>query len=119
DYLLGAISNGLAVKQWEKLSWLGLHHFFDSVTTSEEAGTEKPDAGIFLHALKSLKVSPSECVMVGDRLDTDIAGGKAVGMRTIRIAKGKYGRKSPANPDETPDVEISEISELPEALKEI
>ena len=38
SYKLGAISNGLALKQWEKLVGLRLHHFFESVVTSEQCG---------------------------------------------------------------------------------
>ena len=35
-YKLGAISNGITIKQWEKLIRLNIHGFFDSVITSEE-----------------------------------------------------------------------------------
>jgi putative hydrolase of the HAD superfamily len=115
-YLLGVISNGLAVKQWEKLTWLGLHHLFDSVTTSEDIKMEKPEPGIFTHAMDSLGVGPSTSVMVGDRLDTDIRGAKEAGMISVRIAKGKYGLEKPKDPGETPDFEITEIWELPEIL---
>jgi len=116
DFLLGVISNGLAVKQWEKLTWLGLHHFFDSVTTSEEIQKEKPDPGIFSHAMASLKVGATESVMVGDRLGTDIKGAKEAGMVSIRVSKGKYGKERPKDEGEAPDFEVSEISELPEIL---
>ena len=50
-YQLGVISDGITIKQWEKLIRLGLHHFFDEVVTSEEAGVAKPDERIFQLAL--------------------------------------------------------------------
>jgi len=88
-YRLGVISNGLAVKQWEKLINLGLHHFFDVVVTSEEVGYEKPETEIFEVAVRKLGFSGEECVMVGDRIDTDILGGKASGMKTVWVKRGK------------------------------
>jgi len=53
-YKLGVISNGLTIKQWEKLIRLNLHHFFDEIITSEEVGFEKPDQHIFEEALKRM-----------------------------------------------------------------
>ncbi len=115
-YRLGVISNGLAVKQWEKLINLSLHHFFDVVVTSEEVGYEKPATEIFEAAMQKLGVAGEECVMVGDRLDTDVLGGKLAGMRTVWLRRGKYSRAEPKSEDEKPDAVIYEIVELPEAL---
>ncbi|RLG57907.1 MAG: haloacid dehalogenase [Candidatus Hydrothermarchaeota archaeon] len=115
-YKLGVISNGLAVKQWEKLVALGLHHFFEVVVTSQEVGYEKPQKEIFEIAIKKLKLKPEQCVMVGDRLDIDIAGAKLAGMKTIRIKKGKYAKMKPSKEDEKPDYEIKEFEELLDIL---
>lgn len=112
DYRLGVISNGLAVKQWEKLTWLGLHHFFDVVVTSEEARCEKPDPGIFKAALGAMGANAQEAVMVGDRPDTDIKGAKDVGMGTVRLKKGKYKDIDGGGADFV----IDDISELPEII---
>lgn len=46
----------------------------------------KPRSAGFLEALSDLQVSPSEAVMVGDQILTDILGGNRVGMRTILVA---------------------------------
>lgn len=85
NYRLGIISNGLAIKQWEKLINLNLHHFFDVVITSEEAGYEKPDKKIFEIALKEIKAEPGEAVMIGDKEIEDIKGAKSIGMHAINI----------------------------------
>ena len=111
-YLLGVISNGLAIKQWEKLIGLGIHHIFDVVATSEEIGHEKPKPEIFLFAVEKLDTSPEECMMVGDRLDTDIHGGNLSGMKTVHLKKGKYGGESPGSKGETPDFEIDDFSQI-------
>lgn len=115
-YKLGVISNGLAVKQWEKLVALGLHHFFEVVVTSQEVGYEKPQKEIFEIAIKKLKLKPEQCIMVGDRLDIDIAGAKLAGMKTIRIKKGKYAKMKPSKEEEKPDYEIKEFEELLDIL---
>lgn len=61
----------------------GLH--LDVLAFSNEVGVPKPHARIFLHALEALGVEPSEAAHVGDLLRTDVAGARAVGMRTVRI----------------------------------
>ena len=58
-YRLGAISNGITIKQWEKLIRLRIHSFFDSVITSQEIGIEKPNIGIFQEAMKQLSAAES------------------------------------------------------------
>lgn len=115
---LGVISNGLAVKQWEKVIGLGIHHFFDIVATSEEVGHSKPEKEIFEHAMRGLGLKPKESVMVGDRLDTDIRGGKRAGMTTVWIKTGRH-RDKPSVEEETPDFEINSIRELPRVLREL
>ena len=115
-YGLGVISNGLAVKQWEKLIGIGIHHLFDVVATSEELGFEKPKKEIFLSAIEKLGLVPEECAMVGDRLDTDILGGNLAGMKTVHLRKGKYGKEKPKTEDETPDLEIEEFTEITNVL---
>jgi HAD superfamily hydrolase (TIGR01509 family) len=59
----------------------GLDRLVDSFTHSFEVGAEKPDPAIFLAAAKSLGVSPSETLMVGDHpVDR---GAERAGMRVI------------------------------------
>lgn len=117
-YRLGIISNGLAIKQWEKLIGLGIHHLFDVVATSEEQGFEKPQKEIFLFAVEKLGLSPADCMMVGDRLDTDILGGNIAGMKTVHMKKGKYGATSPSSEGETPDLEIDEFTDIISILEQ-
>jgi putative hydrolase of the HAD superfamily len=118
-YKLGIISNGLAVKQWEKLVGLGIHHFFDIVTTSEELGYSKPEKQIFEFAIEKLGLKPRECVMVGDKLETDIIGANRAGMYSIRLKKGKHMHEKPGSKESTPLFEIEDISEIFKALKNI
>lgn len=99
-YNLGVISDGLTIKQWEKLIRLDLHHFFDIVVTSEEAGVEKPDEKIFQLALDRMGCKASESIMIGDKLDRDILGAINIGMSAILLtSKLKDDEKSYSNND--------------------
>ena len=67
-------------------------------------------------AAEALGVMPAECIMVGDRLDTDIAPAKAHGMATIRFCTGRHRRQKPRSPAETPDAEATDVPELEAAI---
>ena len=84
-YDLGVISNGITIKQWEKLIRLDLHHFFDHVITSEEAGAEKPDRHIFECALEKMGYDAEKCVMIGNKFNEDILGAVNVGMSAVLV----------------------------------
>ena len=85
NYQLGVISNGLTIKQWEKLIRLGLYHFFDDVVTSQEAGSEKPDRKIFQMALERMGCQANKSVMVGNKFSDDIIGATNAGMSAILV----------------------------------
>lgn len=84
-YNLGVISNGITIKQWEKLIRLDLHHFFDHVITSEEAGVEKPDKQIFEVALENMGSKAEESVMIGNKFSEDIMGALNSGISAILV----------------------------------
>jgi 4-nitrophenyl phosphatase len=46
----------------------------------------KPEAPLFLMALRRLGLGPAQAAMVGDSISSDIAGARAVGMRTVLYA---------------------------------
>lgn len=48
----------------------------------------KPQPTMFLQALKDLRLKPKEALVVGDRLETDIAGGQAAGCPTALVLSG-------------------------------
>jgi putative hydrolase of the HAD superfamily len=52
---------------------------------SDEVGAPKPDPRPFLAAIEPFDVVPSQVVHVGDLRRTDVAGARALGMRSIRI----------------------------------
>lgn len=82
-FKLGIITNGFNDTQATKLQSSRLNHFFEFVITSESTSSRKPDRGIFDHAAKLSAARPHEVVMIGDNLNTDIAGATAAGWDAI------------------------------------
>uniref|UniRef100_A0A182NCT0 Neurochondrin n=1 Tax=Anopheles dirus TaxID=7168 RepID=A0A182NCT0_9DIPT len=75
QYLLGIITNGPTAAQWEKIDRLALNKYFDCILVSSDLPWAKPDRNIFYAACHYLGVPPGQCVMIGDKLETDIQGG--------------------------------------------
>ena len=87
-YKLGIISNFAIPECVDKLlKTHDLDKLFDAVVVSGAVNKRKPSPEIFEHTLKALGVSASETVFVGDTLDADIEGAKAVGMKAVYIQR--------------------------------
>jgi len=82
-YRLHIITNGFQEVQEKKLKGSGIHHYFQKIVDSEMAGVKKPDPYIFELALEMAKVKPQNAIMVGDNLEADILGAKAMGMQVL------------------------------------
>ena len=82
-YNLHIITNGFHEVQYAKLKNSGLQKYFDTITTSEEAGVKKPHPSIFQLALSKASAIPDQSLMVGDSLEADIYGARKVGMHTL------------------------------------
>jgi len=87
-YKMAVLSDAPRNKAWQRLILTGLDKYFVKVGTFHDTGKQKPDKAPFLAMCKKLKAKPKECIFVGDNPERDIAGAKAVGMRTIWA---KYG----------------------------
>ncbi len=76
-------------------------------------------AGVADLLTRDLDVPPAACILVGDRLDKDIAPAKARGMATIQFRSGRYRRQRPCSAAETPDAVVTDVMELEAALATI
>lgn len=63
----------------------GLLELLEVQIFSDEVGVSKPHPRMFLAALGPLRVAPERSVHVGDLRRTDVAGGRRVGMGTVRL----------------------------------
>ena len=79
---LGLVSNGI-----RDLSVFVAHHALDvdAVVGSRAHGWVKPHESIFRAALELLGVGAGDAVMVGDSLEEDVAGARAIGMRAFLV----------------------------------
>ena len=103
------LTNGLPSTQAAKVRALGVHTLVDHVLYAEEhAPGGKPAREPFLAALSRLDVLPQHAVMVGDDRANDIEGARAVGMRTILLARG--GRPML---DSGADAVVGELTSVP------
>lgn len=73
-YQMHIITNGFNDVQSVKLEKSGLGLYFDKVITSESCGAKKPSERIFDYTLEKIAAEKSECIMIGDNLNTDIQG---------------------------------------------
>ena len=70
----------------EKLQALGFDpSWADVIADAPSLGGLKPSPASFLRLTERLGVPPQQCLMVGDRDDTDGAGARAVGMSFLQI----------------------------------
>lgn len=89
---LGVISNAQR-RLKDTLRELGLAGYFEEVITSEEAGSEKPDRGIFATALERMGVPPERCVHTGDLLEVDVKGAREAGITSVWLDRLRLGKK--------------------------
>ena len=118
-YRLGIISDGLIDVQLNRIRALKLEKYFDIFTFSEEVGKNKPALEIFQLALRKANCSPSEAVMVGDNVKTDIAGANKIGMISIWIRRGIFKNVEPDSQLEAPNYTIYTLNELIDILNNI
>jgi HAD superfamily hydrolase (TIGR01549 family) len=77
------VSNNLLDEQQQKLRLCGFDAYIDELVVSEEAGSWKPDRGIFDTALARLGCEAADAVMIGDSWTADVEGARAAGIRAI------------------------------------
>ncbi|MCL2494643.1 MAG: HAD-IA family hydrolase [Oscillospiraceae bacterium] len=77
------VSNADAI---DLLPWPGspLASLFGEAIFSCEVHLQKPDPAIYLLAANRMGVKPEDCVFIGDGGSNELAGAKAVGMRTAQ-----------------------------------
>jgi putative hydrolase of the HAD superfamily len=87
----------------------GILRYFNATVFSDEVGFTKPHSSVYQTALRQLGVVAHQALHVGDLLETDILGARAVGMRTVWLNPQKTH-----GPDRkvVPDYEICRLASL-------
>jgi len=112
---LAVLSDAPGKQVWLRLSYLNIHHFFDTVVTLDDTGHLKPSELPFRKALEMMDLKPDEVLMVGDWAERDMVGAKRLGIKTVFA---RYGDRFDTK-DSGADYEIDDISELLNILKEL
>jgi putative hydrolase of the HAD superfamily len=110
-YELGLITDGRGGH--EKLRRLGIRDRFDSVLVTPTIGRSKHDPTVFERVLTEMSVDPEAAVYVGDDPRVDFTVPNELGMRTVRLRRGRYRLLEPLTDAATPDYEIQHLDELP------
>lgn len=109
DHVVGLLSNGNSYPERT-----GLQGIFRFVVFSQDYGIEKPDPRIFRIALEKAGCSSEHLLHVGDSLSNDVAGAKAVGIKSVWLNRSGTKDMRGVNPD----FEIRSLGELPTLLQD-
>jgi putative hydrolase of the HAD superfamily len=74
------------------LEGCGIAPLLDGAISSAEAGSRKPDAGIFAKALEVAGCGADEALHVGDTAEEDCEGARAAGIRALLIDRSGSGQ---------------------------
>ena len=109
-FRLALITNGFSQVQRSRLARTPFPDWFAPMIISEEVGASKPDLAIFDIAMRAMgSPKPSEVLLIGDSLTSDMAGGINYGLDTCWF--NPEGLERPAGLAIT-----HEIATLPELL---
>lgn len=87
-YALCIASEGKAIKQWDKLVRLGLDLFFSHVFI-----TRKKSPSFYRACAHRLRLSPSQCLMVGNHPKKDFSFSKKAGMHSLLLSRSSARKK--------------------------
>jgi FMN phosphatase YigB (HAD superfamily) len=103
----------------ELIEKTGFGRFFKVQAISSSLKLKKPDRKIFELALKQAGRHAKDCIMVGDRLDTDICPANTLGMTSIRTTNSLFALQVPTRVCERPEYTVARLSEIPRILESI
>ena len=106
------LSNAQAAFTNAEIDLMALRPYFDAIYLSSDAGICKPQPEFLKQVLDDHGLNPSETVMVGNDLTTDIAVAEAVGIDGILLNTFPYSPRELENSPIKPDRVITDIEAL-------
>jgi len=117
------ITDGIPIKQYEKILRLNIDKLIDLVVISDEIGIKKPNPELFSYCLKKFKVKGKETIYVGDRIDKDIVPANLNNIYSVYLHRGgKYDNYKPnlkVQENNKPNYEISNLNNIFKIIDEI
>ncbi len=84
-----------------------------TATAVEPVVVGKPEPGLFEHGLQRLGgLAPDQVAMIGDRVDTDVDGGRRAGLRTILVLSGVTSRAEAEAASPPPDATLPNLASV-------
>lgn len=116
---IGVVTEGLEVKQFEKLHRLGVYPFLDRgmIFVSEAIGISKPNPKLLQRALHCTGVPAAAALYVGDNPVNDVAPARALGMVAVRF-RSPGGKHAVVEGPSAPDHEVADFAGLRTVLRE-
>lgn len=89
-------------------------------TNSKAVIIGKPQRDFFKHAIKILNLPTENIAIVGDDLESDIKGGKNIGLYAIAVQTGKFSKEAldKAKANDKPDLLMKSIADLPDWIED-
>lgn len=114
---MGIITNGITVKQAEKIVRLNVYDYLDpgAILISDQEGMNKPNERFFIRACQRLKVQPNEAMYVGDHPRLDIDPANRIGMVSVHSRRSGKHVDDPGQSE--PDFVIHNFWDLLEVLE--
>jgi putative hydrolase of the HAD superfamily len=109
NYTLISLTNGNA-----DLNQIPIGRYFHRCYRAEDLGAAKPAPALFLRALQDVGCQANESIHIGDHIDDDISGAKAVGMFAIQA---RLTASSPP-PHPSADRHFDDWRQLPALLQQ-
>jgi len=72
----------------------------------------KPNAGMIMHKVKELGLAANQCVMVGDRLYTDMEMAERAGVHGILVLSGEATAEDAASAGQNPSLIVDSVADL-------
>ena len=119
ELTIGVITEGLEIKQAEKLVRLGVVPYLSprAIFISDQIGISKPNRKLYQRACTEVGVKPEETMYVGDHPQNDIAPAKSLGMVAVRH-RWQGGKHAHTEGDVRADYEIRGFHELLQILRD-
>lgn len=114
---MGIITNGITVKQAEKIVRLNVYDYLDpgAILISDQEGMNKPNTKLFLRACQRVGLPPHQIMYVGDHPKLDVDPANKIGMVSVHSRRsGKHVAEKGAS---EPDHRIHNFWDLLEVLE--
>jgi putative hydrolase of the HAD superfamily len=116
-YRCALITDGSPPQQEQKISSLGIQHYFSSIQVNHEPEFFKPHPLSYQNTIRALALEPSMIMVVADNPAKDFITPNMMDMVTVRVRrKGIYSRKT-GNKEARAAFSIKNLEELKELMR--